>query len=54
VLIVALGAYDVVSRGRIHAATLWGGLLILLSQVGSLLLAGSTMWMTFAHWITGT
>jgi hypothetical protein len=54
VLIVALGTYDVLSRGRIHAATLWGGLLVILSQAASLLLAGSTTWMTFAHWITGT
>ena len=52
--IVALGAYDLLSRGRIHGATLWGGLVIILSQAGSLLLAGSSMWMTFAHWVTGT
>jgi hypothetical protein len=53
-LIVALGTYDVLSRGRVHAATLWGGLLVILSQPASLLLAGSTMWMTLAHRITGT
>jgi hypothetical protein len=52
--IVALAAYDYVSRGRVHAATLWGGLAIVIAQAGSLLLAGSSMWMTFAHWITGT
>jgi hypothetical protein len=52
--IVAMGVYDLISRGRIHAATLWGGLLIIVAQAASLLLAGSTMWMTFAHWITGT
>ena len=52
--IVALVAYDLISRGRIHAATLWGGLLIIIAQPASLLLAGSKTWMTFAHWITGT
>jgi hypothetical protein len=52
--IVALGVYDLISRGRIHAATLWGGLLIIIAQPASLLLAGSQMWMTFARWITGT
>jgi hypothetical protein len=52
--IVALGVYDLVSRGRIHGATLWGGLVVILSQAASLFLAGSNMWMTFAHWITGT
>ena len=52
--IVALAAYDFRSRGRVHGATLWGGLAIVASQAGSLLLAGSSTWMTFAHWITGT
>jgi hypothetical protein len=52
--ILALAAYDFQSRGRVHAATLWGGLAIVVSQVGSLFLAGSSAWMTFAHWITGT
>jgi hypothetical protein len=52
--IVALAAYDFGSRGRVHAATLWGGLAIVATQFGSLLLAGSSTWMTFAHWITNT
>jgi hypothetical protein len=52
--IVALGVYDLISRGRVHAATVWGGLAILASQAGSILLAGSTTWLAFAHWITGT
>jgi len=52
--IVALGAYDLMSRGRVHAATLWGGLLVITSQVASLMLAGSNMWLAFAHWATGT
>lgn len=54
VFILAMAAYDIVSRGRIHPATLWGGLAIPLSQAGSLLLAGSSAWLTFAHWVTGT
>jgi hypothetical protein len=52
--IVALATYDFLSRGRVHAATLWGGLAVVVSQAGSLVLAGSGAWMTFAHWITGT
>jgi DMSO/TMAO reductase YedYZ heme-binding membrane subunit len=52
--IVALAVYDFLSRGRVHAATLWGGLAVVISQAGSLVLAGSSSWMTFAHWITGT
>lgn len=51
--IVALVAYDLVSRGRVHAATLWGGLLVVVSQGVSLLLAASDRWLAFAHWVTG-
>jgi hypothetical protein len=51
--IVALAGYDFLSRGRVHAATLWGGLAIVVGQAGSLVLAGSSVWMRFAHWITG-
>jgi hypothetical protein len=52
--IVAIIVYDLISRGRVHAATVWGGLAIVVSQAGSGLLAGSKTWLTFAHWITGT
>lgn len=52
--IVGLGVYDLISRGRLHAATLWGGLYILVAQIGSLFLAGSKTWLAFAHWVTGT
>lgn len=52
--ILAIVVYDIVSRGRIHPATLWGGLVVILSQAGSVVLAGSKAWMTFAHWATGT
>lgn len=52
--IVAMVAYDIISRRSIHPATLWGGLAVVLSQAASVILAGSKAWMTFAHWITGT
>lgn len=51
--IVALAAYDLMSRGRVHAATLSGGLLVIVSQGASLLLAGSNVWLAFARWATG-
>ena len=51
--IVVLAGYDLVSHGRIHAATLWGGLVVILAQAGSLVLAGSSVWITFARWTTG-
>jgi hypothetical protein len=53
-LILTIVAYDLISLGRVHVATLWGGMAIIVSQVVSLLLAGSAMWLTFARWITGT
>lgn len=52
--IVALAMYDISSHGRLHPATLWGGLLILVGQLSTVLLAGSQTWLTFAHWITKT
>lgn len=52
--IVALAVYDISTRGRLHTATLWGGLTIIVSQPAAVLLAGSQTWMAFAHWITGT
>jgi hypothetical protein len=52
--ILAIVVYDLRTRGRLHPATLWGGLLVIASQPLRLMLAGSQMWMDFARWITGT
>jgi len=52
--IVALVVYDIVTRKRMHPATLWGGLAVILSQPLTLMLGGSKAWLTFAHWATGT
>lgn len=52
--IVALVIYDVVTRKRVHPATIWGGLAVILSQPLTLVLGGSKAWLTFAHWATGT
>jgi len=46
-------AYDVAKTRRLNPAYLWGGLLLIASHPLRLLLAGTTAWMTFAHWITG-
>jgi hypothetical protein len=42
----------VVALGRVHRATLWGGLLIVVSQPARLLLGSTTAWMAFATWVT--
>lgn len=52
--LVAIAVYDFATRRRIHPATLWGGLLIVVTQLGTMFLMGSRVWLTFAHWVTGT
>jgi uncharacterized membrane protein YozB (DUF420 family) len=51
--IVALGVWDYRSRGRLHAVTLWGGLLFIVSQPLRLLVSGTDAWLAFARWATG-
>jgi hypothetical protein len=51
--IVALAVWDFRSRGRLHRATLWGGLAIVLSQPLRLALSGTPAWLAFAAWATG-
>jgi hypothetical protein len=52
--VLAIVAYDLRTRGRLHPATLWGGLFLIASQPLRLVLAGSQPWMDFARWVTGT
>lgn len=51
--IVACVAYDLVSRGRVHPATLWGGLLLVVSQPLRLVISGTSVWLAFAAWLVG-
>ena len=51
--IVALGAWDLASRGRLHPVTLWGGLAIVVSQPLRLVLSGTGAWLAFAGWAVG-
>ncbi|MGI8735589.1 MAG: hypothetical protein ACR2LM_20085 [Pyrinomonadaceae bacterium] len=44
--------YDRIVRGRIHPAFLWGGLLIVVSQILRLLISGTDAWLAFASWLT--
>ena len=44
--------YDGVTRRRVHPAFLGGGLLIVLSQVLRLFVAGTETWLSFARWLT--
>jgi hypothetical protein len=53
VFVIALVIWDFRTRGRLHPATLWGGLLILISQPLRLVLSGTEGWLVFARWATG-
>jgi hypothetical protein len=51
--VVALGVWDLRTRGRLHPVTLWGGLLLIASQPLRLALSGSAAWLSVARWLTG-
>lgn len=51
--VVPLVVFDLVTLRRLHPATLWGGLLLVLSQPLRLLLSTTDAWMAFARWMTG-
>jgi hypothetical protein len=51
--IVALLAYDLTTRRKVHPATIWGGLLVVASQPLRLMIAGTPLWLGFAGWLTG-
>jgi hypothetical protein len=46
--VVAVIVYDVVTRRRVHPASLWGGLLIVASQPVRFALSGTDAWLAFA------
>jgi hypothetical protein len=50
--IVALLVYDLLTRRKVHPATIWGGLLIVASQPLRLMIAGTPAWLAFAGWLT--
>jgi hypothetical protein len=51
--VIALAAWDFRSRGRLHPVTLWGGLLVIVSQPVRLVVSGTAWWQGFAQWLTG-
>jgi hypothetical protein len=51
--IVALAIWDFRSRGRLHPVTLWGGLLVIVSQPLRLVVSSTQGWLGFARWATG-
>jgi len=51
--VVALAIWDFRTRGRLHPVTLWGGLLIIVSQPLRLVVSSTQGWLAFARWATG-
>ena len=49
IFVVAVIAYDYLSRGRIHPATLWGGTMVAVFKPALFLLSGTTPWLAFAE-----
>ena len=48
--LIAIGVFDLVTRGRLHRATVFGGLLLIASQVGRFVVGASSAWESFARW----
>jgi hypothetical protein len=51
--LVPLAIWDLRTRGGLHPVTLWGGLLIIVSQPLRLVVSGTESWLAFARWATG-
>lgn len=52
--IVACVLYDFLTRGRIHQATVWGGLIVVGSQLLRIVVMNTSIWLKFATWLTGS
>ena len=50
--LVPLLVWDVVTRRRLHPATLWGALALIVSQPLRLVLSTTGPWLAFARWMT--
>jgi hypothetical protein len=50
--IVAMLVFDLSTRGKVHPATIWGGLLVVASQPLRLMISGTAPWLAFASWLT--
>lgn len=52
-LLLSVIAFDYVRTRRLSPAYLWGGLLLIASHPLRLMLANTSVWQIFGHWITG-
>jgi hypothetical protein len=51
--LVTCALYDFATRRRVHPATIWGGLIILVSQPLRLAVSQTPVWLAFGDWLKG-
>ncbi len=51
--LVPMIVWDIVSRGRPHPVTVWGGAALILNQLLRMKLAATGVWLAFAGWAVG-
>ena len=51
VALLAMVAFDLSTRRRVHPATIWGGAFLVSSQVLRLMISGTGIWLAFAAWL---
>jgi hypothetical protein len=51
--LLPLIAWDLITRRRLHPATIFGGLLLIGSQVVRTVISGTDAWLQFAQWASG-
>jgi hypothetical protein len=49
--LLAIVAYDLMTRRRVHSATVWGGLFLLGSQGLRVVFSGTDAWQDFGRWL---
>jgi len=49
--LILLVAYDLWLTGRVHRATIWGGLFLVVMQELELPIGGTAVWQSFATWV---
>lgn len=50
--VLVLLLYDLLTRGRPHRATVWGGLLLIVSHPLRFVVGNTQAWLSFATWLT--
>lgn len=48
--VVAMAVFDRMTTGRVHRATIWGGLFLVASQVIRIVIGSTPQWQAFARW----